>query len=98
MKISRFEDLEVWRTARAIANSTYKLTHNNTFSQDFALKDQLSGSAISIIANIAEGFERNSNKDFIRFLRYSISSAAESKSHLYLAMDLSYISQDQLDE
>ncbi|MBT7615987.1 MAG: four helix bundle protein, partial [Calditrichaeota bacterium] len=55
-------------------------------------------SVISVMANIAEGFERKSNKEFIQFLRYSVASAAETKSHLYIALDLSYIIQDQFDK
>ncbi|MDP8240936.1 MAG: four helix bundle protein [Candidatus Hatepunaea meridiana] len=98
MLVTRFEDLEVWQIARNIANSIYQLTYNQQFSKDFALKDQVRRSAISIMANIAEGFGSKSKNEFIRFLRYSISSAAETKSHLYLAIDLDYITQDQFNE
>lgn len=98
MLITRFEDLEVWQVSRSLAKTVYQLTYNQPFSRDFALKDQIRRSVISIMANIAEGFERKSNKEFTQFLRYSVSSAAETKSHLYLAFDLDYISQVQLNE
>ncbi len=95
MSIKRFEDLEVWQDSRIVVNTVYQLTFGSLFSQDYALRDQVRRSAISIMANIAEGFDRNSNKDFVRFLRYSVSSVSESKSHLYIALDMNYITEDQ---
>ena len=98
MLVTRFEDLDVWKGARLLVKEIYQFTFDKSFNQDFALRDQVRRSAISIMANIAEGFERKSNKEFIQFLRYSVASAAETKSHLYVALDLSYITQDQFDK
>ncbi len=98
MLITRFEDIEVWQASRALANLIYQMTNNSRFSKDFALKDQIRRSAISIMANIAEGFGRKSKREFIQFLRYSIASAAETKSHLYLTLDLKYIGNDRFNE
>ena len=94
-KITRFEDLPVWKDARKFANAVYTLTFSEAFIRDYALRDQTRRAAISIMANIAEGFDRDSGKDFIRFLRYSIASASEVRSHLHLASDLEYINETQ---
>ncbi|MDP8240938.1 MAG: four helix bundle protein [Candidatus Hatepunaea meridiana] len=72
MLITSFEDIEVWRVSRGLVKTVYQLTYNQSFHKDYALKDQIRRSAISIMANIAEGFERRSNKEFIQFLRYSV--------------------------
>ena len=98
MLVTRFEDLEVWIGARYLVKEVYQYTFDKSLNQDFALRDQIRRSVISVMANIAEGFERKSNKEFIQFLRYSVASAAETKSHLYIALDLSYIIQDQFDK
>ena len=95
MLITRFEDIEVWQASRELTNMIYQITSNRHFSQDYALKDQIRRSSISVMANIAEGFGRKSKREFIQFLRYSISSAVETKSHLYLALDFKYITKDQ---
>ncbi len=94
-KIARFEDIEVWQVSREMAGSVYRLTLLHHFDHDWGLRDQVRRAAVSTMANIAEGFERGSRKEFIQFLRYSIASAAEVKSHLYLALDLGYINADQ---
>ncbi len=96
MLFKRFEDMKVWQDSRVLAYEVYAFTNLQHFKRDFALRDQIRRSAISIMANIAEGFERKSNNEFVQFLRYSVSSAAETKSHLYLAFDLGYISNEQL--
>ena len=85
-----FEDLEVWQKASELAVKIYKLTLQQAFNRDFALRDQIRKSAISISSNIAEGFEYGNNKDFIRFLRYAKGSAGELRSQLYLAQRLGY--------
>jgi len=91
-KIKTFEELTSWQEARKLVNKIYKITQQGSFSKDFELKNQIRRSAISIMANIAEGFHRNSNKDFMRFLDYSRSSLAETISHCYIALDQEYIS------
>ncbi len=95
MKIERFEDLKVWQHSRTLVSSIYGLTSNNSFSKDYGLKDQIQRASISIMNNIAEGFERDNNKEFIRFLTYSKGSAGEVRSLLYVAQDLKYVSDEE---
>ena len=91
--IKRFEDLEIWQMAREQANEIYRLTLLHDFSRDFALKDQINRSAGSVMDNIAEGFERFSNKEFMQFLIIAKGSNAEVRSQLYRAYDRMYISE-----
>ena len=92
-KIKRFEELEVWNLARDFAKEIYKITTNDYFSKDFRFRDQMRASSGSIMDNIAEGFERNGNKEFIQFLYFSKGSCGETRSQLYRALDNSYISE-----
>lgn len=96
--IKRFEDLECWKEARSLVEVIYKFTKKEKFAKDFELKNQVRRSAVSIMANIAEGFHRNSNKDFMKFLDYSRSSIAETLSHCYVAIDQAYIVETELTE
>ena len=89
--IERFEDIEAWRGARALVTATYQVTGQGAFATDFGLRDQLRRAAVSIMSNIAEGFERGSSKDFRHFLVVAKASAAEVRSLLYVALDLGYI-------
>ena len=92
MKIKRFEEIEAWQAARVLVNMVYEAVNKNeNFNKDFRLAGQIQGAAISVMANIAEGFSRKSNKEFIQFLYVSKSSAAEIQSHLYVALDQGYI-------
>jgi len=93
----RFEDLEVWQGARDAVNAIYKASSNGAFVRDYALRDQIRRAAVSIPSNIAEGFSRHSNKEFIQFLFISKGSAAEVQSQLYTAFDQDYISQEEFD-
>ncbi len=97
-KITRFEDLLTWQKARELTRVILALTKSDEFFQDFALKDQLCRAVISVPANIAEGFERDGNREFVKFLSIAKGSAGEVRSLLYLALDLGYISSDQMDE
>ncbi len=90
-KIERFEDVEAWRDARVLVKRIYEITCEGQFARDFGLRDQIRRSAISTMSNIAEGFERGSDKDFIRFLYMAKASAGEVRSQLYAAMDLGYL-------
>jgi four helix bundle protein len=90
-KVTRFEDLIVWQKARSIAVSVYSITDNGQFASDYILKNQMRRASISISSNIAEGFERNGNKEFVQFLSIAKSSAGELRSQLYLALDLQFI-------
>ncbi len=96
--ILRFEDLECWQEARKFVKLIYELTKKEKFRKDFELVSQIRRSAVSAMANIAEGFHRSSTKDFMRFLDYSRSSIAETISHAYVALDQEYIEQNDLTE
>jgi len=98
MKISRFEDLDCWQEARILVKQIYSLCAGVDFKKDFSLADQVKRAATSIMANIAEGFSRKGDKEFIQFLFISKSSAAELQSHLYIALDQKYINQSQFEE
>jgi four helix bundle protein len=98
MKSKTFEDLKVWQDSRDFVKSIYELTASNNFAKDYGLKDQIQRAAVSIMNNIAEGFERNNNKEFVVFLKYSKGSAGEIRSMLYVALDLNYISKSTFDE
>jgi len=91
MTIERFEDLEVWQFSRILVKEIYLVTENKHFQKDFGLTSQLQRSAVSIMANIAEGFERKSKKEFIQFLYISKASCGELRSHLYILLDLNLI-------
>jgi four helix bundle protein len=96
--IKRFEDLDCWMAARLFVKVVYRLTKNNSFKKDFELVSQIRRSAVSSMANTAEGFHRSSSKDFMKFLDYSRSSIAETISHAYVAMDQKYISENEMEE
>ena len=93
-KIEKFEDMEVWKEARKVAKAVYACSRQGEFSRDFGLRDQLQRAAVSVMSNIAEGYERGTNKEFIQFLFIAKASAGEVRSQLYIALDLGYIDQD----
>jgi four helix bundle protein len=93
--IKRFEDLEAWRAAREVVPQVYKQCGEGRLSKDFALRDQLCRAAVSCMSNIAEGFSRNSDKDFAHFLDIVKGSALEVQSLLYVALDLNYIEKNE---
>lgn len=96
MKYKRFEETPVWQEAREFVNSVYNLlTSSKTLKNDYSLSDQLKRASYSIMLNIAEGFERGSNKDFAHFMDYAKGSAGEVRSILYIVIDNKYITQDQ---
>jgi len=90
-KIERFEDIKSWQEARKLTAGVYEITRNGSFARDNALRDQLRRASVSIMANIAEGFGRRSNKEFSNFLNMAHGSTAEVQSHLYVALDQTYI-------
>ena len=96
--IQRFEELECWQEAKKFVKLIYELTKKDKFKKDFELVNQIRRSSISSMANIAEGFHRNSTKDFLRFLDYSRLSIAETISLAYVALDQEYIEQNDLNE
>ncbi|NIM89926.1 MAG: four helix bundle protein [Candidatus Aminicenantes bacterium] len=89
-KITKFENLECWKHARKLSTQVYNITQRNNFKRDISLARQIQSASVSIMANIAEGFSRRSNNEFIQFLFFAISSAAEVQSHLYIALDQEY--------
>jgi len=97
-KIEKFEDLEVWQLARELCKIVYSLTKKNPFCKDFELVRQIRKSSGSIMDNIAEGYERDGNKEFIQFLSISKSSCGEVRSQSYRALDQSYISKEEFEE
>ena len=98
MKITRFEDLECWQEARKLVKKVYAVTNDGAFKKDLRLSGQIQAAAMSSMANIAEGFIRRSDKEFIQFLFIAMASTAEVQSHLYIALDQGYIDQKQFDE
>lgn len=91
--IKLFEDIKAWQKARELTNIIYKMTSMPVFRSDFPLRDQMRRAAVSIISNIAEGFERGGDKEFIHFLSIAKGSAAEIQSQLYIALDTQLIDQ-----
>ena len=98
MIITRFEDIESWKAGRILVRRVYELSRKGKFRSDFGLRDQICRAVVSITSNIAEGFESQSNAEFIRFLIYSRRSASEVKSLLYVALDNEYISNREFDK
>lgn len=96
--IRRFEEIEAWQSARELRRRVYRLSRAKPFSTDWCLVDQIRRAAISISSNIAEGFERAGNREFIQFLSIAKGSSAEVKDQLYCALDEDYITQSQFDE
>ena len=98
MKIERFEDLEIWKEARELCKFIYEITEKEPFCKDYKFRDQIRSSSGSIMDNIAEGFERDGNKEFVQFLSVSKGSCGETRSQSYRAFDYQYITQDVLNE
>lgn len=93
--LRRFEDLEAWKRARELTRAVYSCSKIGTFARDFGLRDQIRRAAVSVMSNIAEGFERSGTAEFVQFLSVSKGSAGEVESQLYVALDQGYISDDQ---
>ena len=96
-RIEKFEDIKAWQKARQLNIDVYKVTNKDLFSKDFALRDQIRRSSISVLSNIAEGFERESKQEFIRFLSIAKASCGELRAQLYIAYDLKYISKEEFE-
>lgn len=90
--IARFEELIAWQKARELTRAVYEATQSESFAKDFGLTSQIQRAAVSIMSNIAEGFERDNRGDFHRFLSVAKGSCAEVRSQLYIALDIGYIS------
>lgn len=90
--IRSFEDIVAWQLARELVREIYRGTSTGDFKKDYGLRDQVRRASVSIVSNIAEGFERGSDKEFIRFLSYAKGSCGEVRTQLYIAKDLDYLS------
>src|SRR5262249_51258401 len=95
--IQRFEDIEAWKKARELNCAVYRMTCEQKFFRDYALRDQIRKASISVMSNIAEGFERDGNTEFRQFLYIAKGSAGEVRSQLYCALDAEYIDQPTFD-
>ena len=93
--ITRFEEIDAWVTARELTRLIYALTDQGNFAKDFGLKNQIQRASVSIMSNIAEGFESRTQARFIDYLGHAKASAGEVRCQLYIAMDLSYMNQEQ---
>ena len=89
--IERFEDIEGWKKARELTRKIYIITAKGDFAKDYGLRDQIRRASVSVMSNIAEGFERGGNKEFRQFLSMAKGSAAEVRSQLYVAFDSGYL-------
>ena len=96
-RIERFEDLVAWQKARELTAAVYRVASGGTFAKDFGLRDQIQRAAVSIMSNIAEGFERGSRSEFHQFLVIAKASAAEVRAQLYVALDAGHIDQPKFD-
>ena len=98
MKVVRFEDLNVWKEARGLVSMVYQaVKENGALRKDFRFRDQITASAVSVMSNIAEGFCRRTNKEFVQFLFIAKGSCAEVQSLLYVGLDQSYLNQEKFD-
>lgn len=98
MQIHSFEEIKAWGKARELINKIYRLTKKEDFKRDWGLADQIRRAAVSVMNNIAEGFDSGFNTEFIRFLILSRRSASEVQNHLYVALDQEYLLRNEFQE
>ena len=96
-KINKFEEIESWKKARRLTSEIYRWTSSGKFVHDFGLKDQIRRASVSILSNIAEGFERGGDKEFLQFLAIAKGSCGEVRAQLYVALDQEYFSLDEFE-
>ncbi|MDF2438339.1 MAG: four helix bundle protein [Bacteroidota bacterium] len=96
--IKQFEDLEIWKLARELDKKIFALTEKDKFNKDFGIRNQIRDSSGSVMDNIAEGFGRGGNREFVNFLSYAIGSCSETQSQLYRALDRNYINEIEFKE
>ena len=97
-QVERFEDLIAWQKARALTKTIYQVTQSGTFSKDYGLAGQIQRASVSVMSNIAEGFERGNRGEFHHFLVIAKASCAEVRSQLYVALDAGYICQTDFEQ
>jgi four helix bundle protein len=95
MSAKNFEDLEIWQLARSLTGKIYKLTRDSGFAKDFGLCSQIQRASVSVMSNIAEGYERGGNQEFIQFLAIAKGSGGEVRCQLYVALDQGYVKRDE---
>jgi len=95
---TRFEEIEAWKTARELTRMIYSLTDQGQFAKDFGLRNQIQRATVSVMSNIAEGFESQTQAQFLEYLGHSKASAGEGRCQLYIAMDLKYLTQEQFNQ
>jgi len=98
MSIKYFEDLEIWKIARELTQRIYKITSNGKFSKDYGLCDQIRRASVSVMSNIAEGFERGGNQELLQFLSIAKGSSGEVRAQLYVALDQGYIARNEAEK
>jgi four helix bundle protein len=96
--ITRFEEIEAWKTARELTRMVYALTEQSQFAKDFGLKNQIQRATVSVMSNIAEGFESRTQAQFLEYLGRSKASVGEVRCQLYIALDLKYLMQEQFNQ
>jgi four helix bundle protein len=98
MKIRKFEEIESWKRAGRLTNEIYQVTGTGKFARDFSLRDQIRRASISTLSNIAEGFKRGGDKEFLQFLAVAKGSCGEVRAQLYIALDEGYLAQEVFEE
>lgn len=96
--VEQFEEIEAWKKARELTKVIYRVSSSGDFARDFGLCDQIRRAAVSIMSNIAEGFERDGNKEFLQFLSFAKGSCGEVRAQLYVALDQAYVSPEHFQE
>jgi len=96
-RVERFEDLNTWKKARELNREIYSVSKGRAFSKDYAFCSQIRRASVSVMSNIAEGFERGGDKEFVQFLSVAKGSCGEARSQLYVALDQEYVTQKQFD-
>lgn len=98
MKIQKFEDLNIWKLSLALTKDIYGITSQGKFARDFGLKDQIQRAIVSVSSNIVEGFEKNNNNEFIRYLKIAKGSAGETRNQVHIAFAIGYITKKDFDK
>jgi four helix bundle protein len=94
-RVTRFEDLDAWQRARELAGAIYRQSESGRFASDFGLRDQIRRAAVSVMSNVAEGFERGGDQEFVQFLATAKGSCGELRAQLYIAKDQGYLNDDE---
>ena len=98
MKIQKFEELNIWKLSLDITKEIYDITAKGKFSRDFGLRDQIRRAIVSVSSNIVEGFEKNNNNEFVRFLKIAKGSSGEARNQLYIALSVGYITNKEFEK